>query len=44
MKVTLQVWRQAGPRDAGHIERYECIAIATDLTRGRRIPTHAADQ
>src|SRR6478672_8825650 len=32
VKVTLHVWRQAGPREAGRLERYEATDISPDMS------------
>jgi succinate dehydrogenase / fumarate reductase iron-sulfur subunit len=32
MKLTLHVWRQAGPNDAGKLERYEANDISPDMS------------
>ena len=32
MKFTLKVWRQAGPKDKGHLHTYEADAISPDMS------------
>ena len=32
MKLTLHVWRQTGPDDAGKLERYEATDVSPDMS------------